>query len=100
MRPSERLETHRIEVKRILQKYPMISNVRIFGSVARNEDKEDSDLDLYVDAAPDTTLFHIGGLREELADLLGIPVDIVTSGTNLYRVIKTNIERDMRALFS
>ncbi len=98
MKPSARLQAHRVEVERILRKYPMISNVRVFGSVSRNEDMEGSDLDLYVDAAPGTTLFHLGGLREELADLLGIPIDIVTSGTNLHGIMKANIEHDMRPL--
>lgn len=98
MKPSVRLKTHRVEVERILRKYPMISNVRVFGSVSRNEDMEGSDLDLYVDAAPGTTLFHLGGLREELAALLGISIDIVTSGANLHGIMKANVEHDMRPL--
>ena len=98
MKPSVRLKTHRVEVERILRKYPMISNVRVFGSVSRNEDMEGSDLDLYVDAAPGTTLFHLGGLREERAALLGVSIDIVTSGTNLHGIMKANLEHDMRPL--
>ena len=50
MRPSVSLEKHRAEFECILQKYPMFSNIRVFGSVARGEDKEGSDLYLYVDA--------------------------------------------------
>ena len=98
MKPSVRLKTHRVEVERILRTYPMISNVRVFGSVSRNEDMEGSDLDLYVDAAPGTTLFHLGGLREELAELLGVSIDIVISGTNLHGIMKANLEHDMRPL--
>ena len=98
MKPSALLKAHRVEVERILRKYPMISNVRVFGSVSRNEDMEGSDLDLYVDAAPGTTLFHLGGLREELAGLLGVSIDIVTSGTNLHGIMKANLEHDMRPL--
>lgn len=98
MKPSVRLKAQRVEVERILRKYPMISNVRVFGSVSRNEDREGSDLDLYVDAAPGTTLFHLGGLREELAELLGVSIDIVTSGSNLHGIMKANVEHDMRPL--
>lgn len=98
MKPSVCLKAQRAEVERILRKYPMISNVRVFGSVSRNEDMEGSDLDLYVDAAPGTTLFHLGGLREELAELLGVSIDIVTSGTKLHGMMKAQIEHDMRPL--
>ena len=98
MKPSVRVKAQRVEVERILRKYPMISNVRVFGSVSRNEDMEDSDLDLYVDAAPGTTLFHLGGLREELTELLGVSIDIVTSGTKLHGIMKANVEHDMRPL--
>lgn len=98
MKPSVRLKAQRVEVERILRKYPMISNVRVFGSVSRNEDREGSDLDLYVDAAPGTTLFHLGGLREELAELLGVSINIVTSGSNLHGIMKANVEHDMRPL--
>lgn len=83
---------------RILEKYPMISNVRVFGSVSRNEDTEASDLDLYVDAASGTTLFHLGGLREELAGLMGVAINIVTSGANLHEIMKADIENDLRPL--
>lgn len=41
---------------------------------------EGSDLDLLVDALPGTTLFDLGGLQVELEELLGIPVDLLTSG--------------------
>lgn len=73
MKPSARLKAHRVEVERILKKYPMISNVRVFGSVSRNEDIEGSDLDLYVDAAPGTTLFHLGGCGKNLPSCLAFP---------------------------
>lgn len=98
MKPSASLKEKRSEVERILRNYPLISNVRVFGSVSRNQDGEDSDLDLFVDAAPGATLFHLGGLREELAELLGVAVNIVTSGTDLHAIMKANVEKDMRPL--
>jgi len=35
-------------------------------------------LDLLVDALPGATLFDLGGLQDELEELLGVPVDLVT----------------------
>ena len=52
MLPSELLHIHREKVLEILARYPMISNVRLVGSVALGEDTEDSDIDFLVDTAP------------------------------------------------
>lgn len=92
------MEIHRIEVERILQKYPMISNVRVFGSVARNEDREDSDLDLYVDVLPGATLLDLWEFKKDFAILLGVSVDLVTSNADLLDTLKRNIERDARPI--
>ena len=53
-------------------------NARVFGSVARGDDTEGSDLDILVDPTPDTTLLDIGAIRHELLQLLGVPVDVLT----------------------
>lgn len=98
MRPSERIRIHRKDILGILGRYPMISNVRIVGSVARDEDAEDSDIDFLVDTAPETTLFDIGGLHEDLEDLLGVPVDIIPSGGRMHKHMRMTIERDARAI--
>lgn len=98
MKPSEILANHRAEVFAILQRYPMISNVRIVGSVARGDDTEESDIDLLVDTAPGTTLFDLGGLYEDLQALLGVRVDIITSGARLHEYMRMTIEKDARAL--
>ena len=54
------------------------TNARVFGSVARGMDSEDSDLDILVDPTDSTTLFDIGAIRGELNELLGIKVDVLT----------------------
>ncbi|HTV31948.1 MAG TPA: nucleotidyltransferase family protein [Methylocella sp.] len=54
------------------------SNIRIFGSVARGESDEASDIDFLVELAPGRTLFDLGGLQYDLEQLLGCPVDVVT----------------------
>lgn len=94
MLPSELLHIHRKEVLEIFGRYPMISNVRLVGSVARGEDTEDSDIDFLVDTVQGTSLFDLGGLHEDLEDLLGIPVDIIPSGARLHEYLRTTIERD------
>ncbi len=53
-------------------------NVRIFGSVARGEADEKSDIDILVDLEPGRSLFDLGGLLMDLQDLLGHNVDVVT----------------------
>ena len=53
-------------------------NLRVFGSVARGEADEGSDLDLLVDLEPGRNLFDLGGLALDLEDLLGCSVDVVT----------------------
>jgi predicted nucleotidyltransferase len=53
-------------------------NVRVFGSVARGNADERSDLDLLVDMEPGRSLFDLGGLLVDLEELLGCSVDVVT----------------------
>lgn len=80
MRPSEALARNRNSVIEIIARYP-VSNPRVFGSVARGEDVEGSDLDLLVDPEFEVTTFvHLGELEEELRNLLGTGVDVVTPG--------------------
>ncbi|WP_322042942.1 nucleotidyltransferase family protein [Paraburkholderia sp. J67] len=79
MRPSEALRAHRAEIREIVASHHAM-NARVFGSSARDEDDEDSDLDLLVDTTPETTLFDLARMQRQLETLLGVPVDIVTSG--------------------
>lgn len=54
------------------------SNVRVFGSVARGEADDDSDIDLLVDMGPGRSLLDLGGLLMDLEQLFGRRVDVVT----------------------
>jgi predicted nucleotidyltransferase len=54
------------------------SNVRIFGSVARGDATENSDIDLLVRFNPSRSLFDHGGLIVDLEELLGVKVDVVS----------------------
>ncbi len=53
-------------------------NVRVFGSVARGESLESSDVDFLVDLDPDRTLMDLGGLLMDLEGILRARVDVVT----------------------
>jgi predicted nucleotidyltransferase len=57
-----------------------LRNARIFGSVLHGTDEANSDLDLLVDPAPDTTLMDLAAAQIELGKLLGLPVDLLTPG--------------------
>ena len=77
MRPSVLLERHRDEVRAIALAH-RVANPRVFGSASRGEDTDASDLDVLVDATPETTLFDLASIALELEERLGIEVDVVT----------------------
>lgn len=77
MKSSELLERNRVAIREIIKTHHGL-NARVFGSVLRGEDTEISDLDILVEPAPEMTIFDIGAMRHELAELLGIPVDVRT----------------------
>ena len=77
MRPSEALPLHREKIRQLVIEAGM-TNPRVFGSVVRGEDNEESDLDLLVDPAPKTSLLDVAGLQIEIEQLLGIKVDLLT----------------------
>jgi predicted nucleotidyltransferase len=79
MRPSDALEMHREAARQIVLTHN-VQNPRVFGSTARGDDVEGSDLDILVDRLPGTTLLDIGGIIHELTELLGVRVDVLTPG--------------------
>ncbi len=78
IRPSELLERYHTEVAEALARHP-VSQAWIFGSVARGDDKPDSDLDLLVEMKPEGSFLDSVNLGEELSALLGCQVDVVTT---------------------
>jgi len=77
MTAKELLREKREDIRRLCAKYGA-RDVRVFGSVARDEADEESDLDFLVELEPGRTLFDLGGLQYELEELLGCKVDVVT----------------------
>ena len=79
MRPSVALQVHRAAIRRVVEAH-RARNARVFGSVLRGEDTDESDLDILVDALPGATLLDLGDLEDELKSLLGVKVDLLTPG--------------------
>ena len=55
-------------------------SISVFGSVARGEDRPESDIDLLVDCDPTASLFDLVHMRQELSDFLQVDVDLVDQG--------------------
>lgn len=74
------LTQHEDRVTEILGRYGA-TNPRLFGSVARGDAGDDSDLDLIVDLIPGAgnELLRVAGLSEELSGLLAVRVDVVAA---------------------
>ena len=68
---------HRAALRQLAAKYGLLQ-IRVFGSVLRGDDADDSDLDLLVDPEPTTTLFTLAALQMDAEKLLGVPVDVLT----------------------
>ena len=71
------LKQKRNDILKIAQKHGAY-NVRVFGSVARDEATPDSDIDLLIDKGPNTSAWFPAGLILELEEILGHRVEIVT----------------------
>jgi len=56
-------------------------NLRVFGSVARGAERADSDVDVLVELDAGRSLIDLIALKQELEDLLGRDVDVVTEGS-------------------
>jgi uncharacterized protein len=86
---GRRLRRHRRAVTNLAERRGL-RNVRVFGSVARGEDRDGSDIDLLVDVDYGVGLVAIAGLARELADLLGVSVDVVPADS-LKRAVRADV---------
>jgi len=89
VRPSVRLHNNRDRVRALVAAHRG-AHPHVFGSVARDDDTPDSDLDLLVTFDASASLFDEVGLRLDLEELLGIPVD-VTSPDALTSAVREKI---------
>jgi predicted nucleotidyltransferase len=91
MNKKEILQLHHAEILNVAQKHGATS-VKVFGSVARDEATDASDLDFLIEMEEGRSLFDLGGLQYDLQEILGCRVDVVTEkGLHWYirdRVLK------------
>ena len=81
----------------ILQNQYGMTSMSLFGSVARGEQREDSDVDVLVDMPP--SLRAVGGANEYLEDILGCHVDMIRNHRRLSPFFRKQIERDGITIF-
>jgi uncharacterized protein len=81
-----------IKANRDLLEEFSVKSVSIFGSVARDEDRSDSDIDILVEFDPDARIgfFAFARLQRRLSDIIGRPVDLVTPDA-LHKEMKNRI---------
>lgn len=75
-----------------------VRHASLFGSVARGDQRPDSDLDMLVDLPPGASLFDLSRLGLALEDALGRHVDLVTSFARLHPLIQERIRREEEVL--
>lgn len=93
---GRRVVEHRQELLDVLRRHG-VTNPEIFGSVARGDDRDGSDLDLLVDLAPGTDLFDMVRIKRELEEVLGAPVDLIPR-VGLKERVRTAASTDLRPL--
>jgi predicted nucleotidyltransferase len=71
------IESHREELLALARRRG-VTSVRVFGSMVRGGEREDSDVDLLVTLAPGTSALALGGLLLDAQELLGRRVDVTT----------------------
>ncbi len=79
-----------------LQSQYAVKSLCLFGSVARGDDRDDSDIDLMVtfDPAARVTLFTLSRLLQHLKSLLGENVDLIEDHPGLSSAFRDAIQRD------
>jgi uncharacterized protein len=88
------IQTRRQEILQIARRNGAV-NVRVFGSVARGDDRPGSDIDFLVNLEPGRSLMDLARLLRELNMLLDRPVDVVTEA-GLRPRIKTQVLQEAR----
>ena len=74
------------------------ARISIFGSYARGENSENSDLDILIQFKDRMSLLKLVQIEQELSDKLGIPIDLVTENSLKNPRLKNYIEKDLISL--
>ena len=92
MSALEVLRTKQCEIQSIAAKHGA-GNLRVFGSVARGDARENSDVDLLIDIVGPTTPWFPGGLLTDLETALGRRVDIVIA-RSLHPLLRESVLKE------
>lgn len=92
----EQVRAHRNELMAIADLHKA-ENLRVFGSVARGEANENSDVDLLVTLRTGASLFDLMDMKREAETLLGEKVDVVSDG-GLHHLIRDRILAEARSI--
>ena len=90
------IESHRAQLLSLARRRG-VTSVRVFGSMARGEEREDSDVDLLLTLAPGVSALALGGLLLDAQELLGRRVDVVTE-SSLHPALRDRVLADAVAL--
>lgn len=90
------LEEKREEILRLAALHGAV-NVRVFGSVARGEDRDDSDIDLLVHMEDGRSLLDMIGFAQDVGDVIGRKIDVVDD-ESLHHVIRDHVLAEARIL--
>ncbi|SDK00116.1 nucleotidyltransferase family protein [Natronincola ferrireducens] len=87
------INDHKKQINSIADKYGVVS-IKVFGSVARGEEKSDSDIDLLVKLEEGRSLFDLIGFKNDLEYLLKRKVDVVTE-ESLHWTLKDQVSNEV-----
>ncbi|HMR48993.1 MAG TPA: nucleotidyltransferase domain-containing protein [Arachnia sp.] len=90
------LEEHRAELNAVFDRYG-VKNVRLFGSVARGEADDDSDIDLLFERPAGMGLRKMSRVEREVSDVLGVAVDFVPDAS-LLKTVRATVLTDTEQL--
>jgi predicted nucleotidyltransferase len=86
------------EIKKIILNHLKEYNplkIGIFGSFARGDNKKGSDIDILIEFKESPTLLTLIKLENDLSGILGIKVDLITTGALKNKRIKKSIKKDL-----
>lgn len=96
MKTMDLLRKNRKKILTLAKKHG-VKDVRVFGSVAREEDNKDSDIDLLINLAEKRETYGFLRFKRGVEELVGRNVDIVFE-SGIYHLIKDSILEDSRPI--
>jgi predicted nucleotidyltransferase len=86
----------KIKVEPVFRRYDVVK-AALFGSMARGESTEDSDVDLLVEFKGDKSLLDLAGLKVDIEELIGRRVDVLTY-SSIHPLLRERILREQKVL--